>query len=207
MATYPEWLMPYKSKGVYVSKRKNGYALYRGHSERVPGKKHPVFKCDEYLGIVTQKDGLIPSSPPVRSCVEVYRYGLWAFARRYCSILYRHLKDKKLNYRLIYSHALLDYEGADTQEGYEGSWLSVDWPGIDMSAPMTEEEQGLLARLKKQLDSTLKARLGDDFAAARPLWANVYAVRVNGKWRVSRIPEPLRAIAASHGVELSIEMH
>jgi len=60
MAMYPDWLMKYKTKGIYVKKTKSGYSLYRGHSERIPGKNYPVFKCDEYLGIVTEKDGLIP---------------------------------------------------------------------------------------------------------------------------------------------------
>jgi hypothetical protein len=73
MPPLPDWVLKYKTKGIYTKKTKHGYALYRGHSERVPGKSYPVFRCDEYLGIVTEQEGLVPSRPPVkpaiRSCV------------------------------------------------------------------------------------------------------------------------------------------
>ena len=75
MPTLPDWVLRYKTKGIYAKRVKAGYALYRGHSERVEGKAYPAFRCDEYLGIVTEREGLVPPRPPVRAGIQVLRYG------------------------------------------------------------------------------------------------------------------------------------
>lgn len=205
MANYPEWLLPYKTKGVYVSKKKNGYALYRGHSERVPGKKNPVFRCDEYLGIVTEKDGLIPSRPPVRSGIEVRRYGLWVVAEKFCSHLRLDPKSKGLDHKLLYARALLSLEGRDNRDGYAGSWLSVAWPGVDMTHEMSEEESKALKRIQVQMKSLLAMRLGDDKERVMELSRDVYAVHVNGGWHIGDVPPELEVLASKYGLDFFID--
>lgn len=56
---YPEWVEKYRTKGRTIRKVRNGYALYHCTSERVEGKKYPKM-TQEYLGMVTEKDGFIP---------------------------------------------------------------------------------------------------------------------------------------------------
>lgn len=81
---YPEWVARYKTKGTYVQKRGEKYFLYRGHSERVAGKRYPVLKYDAYLGQITEAEGLIEPKPPVRPGVQVYTYGAYYLTYRCC---------------------------------------------------------------------------------------------------------------------------
>lgn len=87
MPQLPDRVLKYKTKGIYAKKTKTGYALYRGHSERVPGKSYPVFRCDEYLGIVTEQEGLVPSRSPVKAGIRVLRYGFCRVAEASCNVL------------------------------------------------------------------------------------------------------------------------
>ena len=64
MANYPDWVMKYKKPGLYVNKSGDKYRLYKGHCEYRNGK--PVRVVDEYLGTITEADGLIPSKGNVK---------------------------------------------------------------------------------------------------------------------------------------------
>jgi len=203
MADYPEWLLRYKTKGVYASKRKNGYALYRGHSERVPGKVYPVLKCDEYLGIVTEKDGLIPPKPPVRPGIEVRRYGLWAIAEKFCAHLRLNPKSKGLDHRLLYSMALLSLEGRCGRESFAGSWLSVVWPEVEIGRDLTDAESKAVRRMEVQMASLLRMRLGEDMDRMLEQSRDVYAVHVNGAWHMCSLPPGLEEPASRHGIDFS----
>jgi len=205
MAAYPDWLMKYKTKGVYVKKGKTGYSLYRGHSERMPGKKYPVFRCDEYLGIVTERDGLITSSPPVRPGIEVFRYGYFCMVGHCCGILLASLERQHLNAGVIYTHALLGLEGGVSRTSYEGSWLSRAYPGLDMDRALGRVQTSMVERVKKQILSKLETAYGDDLRAVTELSSNVYAVHVNGKWFTSSMPAGLRAFADKYGIDFSIK--
>ena len=77
MANYPDWVMKYKKPGLYVNKSGDKYRLYKGHCEYRNGK--PVRVVDEYLGTITEADGLIPSKGNVKHEVLVYEYGLFYF--------------------------------------------------------------------------------------------------------------------------------
>lgn len=56
---YPEWVEKYRTKGCTIRKVRNGYGLYRCTSVSVPELPYPKSK-QEYLGMVTEKDGFIP---------------------------------------------------------------------------------------------------------------------------------------------------
>ena len=68
-----DWVLKYKTKGIYAKKAKNGYALYRGYSESAAEKSYPVFRCDVYLGIVTEQESLVPSRPPVKPVFDTVK--------------------------------------------------------------------------------------------------------------------------------------
>jgi len=41
---YPDWVLKHKVPGTYVQKKdEDTYRIYRGHSERRPGKTYPVY--------------------------------------------------------------------------------------------------------------------------------------------------------------------
>lgn len=206
MAEYPDWLMKYKEKGVYVKKMKAGYCLYRGHSERTPDKNYPVFKCDEYIGMVTEQDGLIPSSPPVRPGITVLRYGYFHMAERCCGILITSLKKMRMNVGVIYTHALLGLEGDASQMSYAGSWLSRVYPDLNMDRALGRVQESMVERLKVQIQSKLEAAYGPDLGPMASLAANVYAVHVNGKWFTSSISAELLGYADKYGMDFSITL-
>jgi len=205
MTNIPDWLKPFKIKGHYTKKTKTGYALYRGHSERVPGKNYPVFKCDEYLGIVTEKDGLIPSTPPVKPNIRVVRYGLFCIAKTPCCMLGNYLQSKGLDRKLIYTHSLLSLEGSVTQISYEGSWLSVKYPELDLSASITSEESVAIERMKVQMMSKLRSVYREDLDRILALAENIYAVYVNGSWHVSVIGEELKSLSELYQIDFTIK--
>lgn len=204
MPTLPTWVLKYKTKGIYVKKTKNGYALYRGHSERVEGKAYPVFRCDEYLGIVTEKDGLVPSRPPVKGDVRVLRYGLCQVAQASCSVLRKNPRRLDLDADTLYVRAVLGFEGRESQAGYEGSWLSILFPGLDLDRGLGEREAQFLPNLRRQVVSKLEDSFGPDGRQLLSLCADLYAVHVNGRWHLSGLSESLRRLASRHSVSLEL---
>lgn len=204
MQKLPDWVLKYKTKGIYVKKTKTGYALYRGHSERVPGKSYPVFKCDEYLGIVTEKEGLTPSKPPVKAGIKVLRYGFSCIAEVLCSVL--RINPKKLGMKadLLFVKAVLGYEEMESQIGYEGSWLSILFPGLNLNESLSEKEEHFLLTLRRQVESKLKDNLGSERDEFINLASNLYAVHVNGGWHLSELSERLKDLAAQKSISFEI---
>lgn len=76
--TYPDWAEKYREKGKTIRKTKNGYALYHCTSEYVKGGA-PKLK-QEYLGIITEKDGFIPKKNGDEPFAYL-EYGLSRFIR------------------------------------------------------------------------------------------------------------------------------
>jgi hypothetical protein len=204
MQKLPDWVLKYKTKGIYVKKTKTGYALYRGHSERVAGKSYPVFHCDEYLGIVTEKDGLIPSKPPVKPGIKVFRYGFYRIAESKCSVLRRNPKKLSMNVDLLFAKAVLGLDGRENQVGYEGSWLSILLPGLDLNKSLSEEENHFLPTLRRQLETKLNDSLGSDKDEILTLSSNLYAVYVNGDWHLSEQSTRLKALAEKHAILIEL---
>ncbi len=54
---YPDWVQQYRTKGMTIKKKGEGYYLYRRTSKRVPGKKYPQ-PVEYYEGVITP-EGLI----------------------------------------------------------------------------------------------------------------------------------------------------
>ena len=204
MPPLPEWVLKYKTKGIYTKKTKNGYALYRGHSERVPGKSYPVFRCDEYLGIVTEHEGLVPSRPPVKAGISVLRYGFCQVAEATCKVLRAHPKRLGLDANLLSVKATLGLEGQENQLGYEGSWFSILFPEMDLGRDLTKGEEQYLPTMRRQVESKLRDRLGPDFDEMLALSSNLYAVHVNGGWHLSDMPERLKHLGMKYSVSFEL---
>lgn len=205
MADYPDWVLKYKTKGIYIKKTKSGYSLYRGHSERIEGKKYPILKCDEYLGIVTEKDGLIPSRPPVKPKLLVRTYGLEYMAESCCSILRLPLRKKGQDEKYIYSHALLSFQREDNVFLYASSILSLWYGDSDYGRKPTFEEEQTIERLRKQIRAKFVCSFGEEWKEAVGLLGAIYAVFVNERWVLSEVPSSLERILREHNLELRME--
>jgi hypothetical protein len=57
---YPEWAEKYRTKGHTIRKVRDGYGLYRCTSVYVKGS-YPK-SVQEYLGMITEKDGFVPKA-------------------------------------------------------------------------------------------------------------------------------------------------
>lgn len=207
MSAIPEWVQRYKTKGVYTKKLKAGYALYRGHSERVPGKPYPRFLCDEYLGIVTERDGLKSPRPPVRPGIRVLRYGFFVMAESACRGLREVPAKCGVPERavLLYARAVLANEGRAGLHGYQGSWYSNQHPGLEIGSPLTQQEDAVLARMTRQAGSKLTALYGNDYEEMLILSEDVYAVHVNGSWHISQVSQRLEALGRKHGISFKLQ--
>lgn len=204
MASLPEWVLKYKTKGIYARKTKTGYALYRGHSERVPGKSYPVFRCDEYLGIVTEEHGLTPSKPPVKPGIRVLRFGFYCVAETTCQVLRKHPEKLGVDVNILFVKAVLGLEGKETQQGYEGSWWSMVYPGMDLQQSLTDRQEYYLSVLRRQVVSKLNDRFGDDYDELFAHAGNLYAVHVNEGWHLSTLSEHLKQLASSYGLSFEL---
>lgn len=74
---YPDWVEAYRGKGKTIRRVRNGYGLYKCTSVYVKGSKNPKSK-QEYLGMITEKDGFIPKNV-VSSAPVFFEYGLSNF--------------------------------------------------------------------------------------------------------------------------------
>lgn len=202
MAFYPDWVMKYKGKGIYIKKTKNGYSLYRGHSERVKGKRWPVLKCDEYLGLVTKEDGLIPSRPPVRKDVIVKTYGIEYIAEKCCSSI---LRESNTGNRLLYEHALLSLKKEDNSALYSMSILSYWYGDSKYDRVLSSDEETAIQRLKEDIKAAFERIFDKDTEEAIELLGGVYAVFVNGRWVISNVSGRLYEILLLHGEEIKFE--
>lgn len=204
MGQLPDWVLKYKKKGIYARKTKHGYALYRGHSERVKGKAYPVFRCDEYLGIVTEEHGLTPSKPPVKPGITVLRYGMVQVIEAVCAILRKHPQQSGLDADLLFVRAVLDLEGRESPQGYESSYLSQRFPSVDLHQSLDEQHNRALTTMKKQMASKLRDCYGRDREELLDLSSDVYAVHVNESWHLSKVSDRLEELLASYAIRFEL---
>ena len=73
----PSWAQQYKKTGYDVRVKKGQYILFKISSKRVKGKKYPQ-PIQEYIGIITENDGLIEKKRKISEYQqgETLEYGL-----------------------------------------------------------------------------------------------------------------------------------
>ena len=89
---YPDWVEKYRTEGVTVRKVRDGYGLYKCTSKREEGKPYPKLQ-QEYLGMITEKNGFIPKKSTSAHPVYIeygFSHFLWEnFKRDIIRGLYR----------------------------------------------------------------------------------------------------------------------
>jgi hypothetical protein len=203
---YPDWVLKFKSKGTYVQIRKGKYFLYRGHSERVSGISYPVLKFDEYLGQVTEDDGLIPPKPTVRSGLQVFTFGPFLLIHQITGKIVSNLSavsplSAKQLAVLAQLKLVYDRWGVSL---YAGSWLSLQFPGLFIPKEVAHEAQFVIDRVVRMLRDKLSAVFDGSFEQLMDLAGRVYLVSVNNQWVVSAIPEELKAISQAQKIHWEV---
>ena len=195
---YPEWVEKYRTKGRTIRKVKNGYALYHCTSHLVPGLPYPKSE-QEYLGMITEKDGFIPKKSKKESR-QFLEYGLshllWANFRR---DLLRSMSNGTEEAAKL---AILQYIfGSCSDLCIQSSWLTAPDADIILQARENTPSERV-ARLCSKLGSMLEEKIPDE--AERTLVVRMLMLCVVEKGpeavRKPDVPEHVMEILGKYGL-------
>ena len=180
-ADYPEWVKKHLSKGVYVNKVGNKYYLYRAHSETRPGSNHPVKVVDEYLGRVTEEQGIIPVKEKHREVLS-YDFAIPYAVDLCCQKILNGLRTSyRKNGTMVYVCAILSFlYGIADQELYLASWLSLKYPGLNIPDTPSEAALAGIERGKSMVTDVVKKTYGEDWLKIRAYFSNVVLLMPEG---------------------------
>lgn len=204
MADYPDWVLKYKRKGTYINYANGKYYLYAAHSERVPGTRKVRRVCDGYIGRITKEDGLIPAKDKVSGDIIVFEYGLSMTAFALCKNVYSSFRREfKGNAGFVMvAGILLAIYGHCSQELFEQSCLSLEFPSLDMDKAPTEKQKTGIERGRRMVLDILKKTFGDDMEAALRHLVHIYKVKVNNRFYMSKISHAAKVLIQKYGIEV-----
>lgn len=201
-ANYPDWVMKYKTKGVYVNKRGDTYYLYRAHSERVPGTKKVKRVSDGYIGKVTEKDGFVPVKDKVQEDVTAYDYGMYFFLS---VVLENPYKGFKRRYRkkadTIMSLGILKYLNI-TPDFYENTGLFSLYPKTDIKWFTDKDVMNESDRLVLMANSLIDKIDKQDWQKLKEKLPMIHIVKINGKFYISSHDDDLEALLNKYDTEV-----
>jgi len=195
---YPDWVLKHKEPGTYVQKRdENTYRLYRGHSERRPGKKYPVLVTDEYIGTITREDGLIRTVANIKGDIRVKRYGGFCLLHRLCRPLAAGLAAHHGNQSLFLDACMQILYGSSSPVFYESDWMSEHCPALHF--PIDPALQAESARIATGIASTVQKHFGPDSRRVLAAAGCLYRVWINNRWFTSATA-PIAGITGQYGL-------
>jgi hypothetical protein len=204
MANYPDWVMAHKKKGTYINFTNGKYYLYAAHSERVPGTKKVRRVSDGYIGRITQEDGLIPARDKVTGEVYVYEYGLCMTILDTCDTVassFRREFRGAADFVLV-SSILWETSGKCGSDNFEGSYLSVIYPEVNIGKVPTDKQKTGIERGRRMISDMMSRRFGEDLPEARERLSKIYMVKVNGQFYRSRMPNETTEWLKIHKIKL-----
>jgi hypothetical protein len=203
MADYPDWVMAHKKKGTYINYVDGRYYLYAAHSERIQGTKKVRRVSDGYIGRITEEDGLIPARDKVVGDVFVYEYGLSAAVIWLCGNIHKGLSREFRGAadRVFVMGALLALYGSHDMETYDSSYLSIEYPGLDMEKPPTIKQATAIERCRRMVMDVMGKLFGEGLGAASLRLARVYKIKINGRFYMSHISENIKQWLGGCGIE------
>jgi len=204
MADYPEWVLNFKEKGTYIKHTKDKHYLYRGHSERISGTKKVRFICDEYLGRITEENGLIPSRDKVSGIVTVYDYGMPALILAACPIIYMGLrKSFTKNGDFVMAASILNYlYGRHDIILFQNSWLCLRFPELDFTMTVSDAQELGIVRGYRMLTDTMNKVFGNDLPVIKAYFSQYHKVKINEKLYSSARPEEIQVFLDKYNLRL-----
>lgn len=203
-SSYPDWVLKYKSKGVYITKKKDAYYLYRAHSQRIKGtaKVNRIF--DGYIGRVTEKDGFIPVKDKITGDIVVFDFGLTAFCYSLCFDIYKGFKSSHRSYAdTIFASAIFHALNLDISL-FPNDALSLLLPkhsikhldNPDIINQIDRCTSMILYYLDHKVDS-------DDLLLIKKLFPTIHVVYVNDSYRISSYTDNIQALLDKYHVEVT----
>lgn len=204
MANYPDWVMAHKKKGTYINFVNGKYYLYAAHSERVPGTKKVRRVSDGYIGRITQEDGLIPARDKVTGDVYVYEYGLCMTILDTCSTVFTGFEREFRTAAdfIIVSSILWEIVGKCDRESFEGSYLSVKYPGIKIDKVPTEKQKTGIELGRRMISDMMSRRFGRDLTESHERLSKIFMVKINEQFYRSRITSATTEWLKKHEIKL-----
>ena len=187
MSNYPDWVLKYKEKGTFINFSNGKYYLYAVHSERVAGTEKVRRVYDEYLGRITENDGLIPPKDKVSGEVFVFEYGLSATIISLCKDIYsgfRRSFKNRADFVMVSSILSVIYGGYN-EEIFKLSYLSIKFPDVDFNKNPTSNQLTAIERGIRMINNTLSEKFKYDKHDVMLHFQNVYKVKINNKFYIS----------------------
>lgn len=202
MADYPDWVLKHKSKGTYINKSGNNYYLYSAHSERVKGTKKVKRVFDEYLGRITEQEGLIPPKDKVKDSVIVYEYGLSFTTLSVCRKIHLALRRSYVKYGdCIMAASILNYiYGMHSVELFERSYLSLHFPGIAFPNEFNEAQMLGIERGTRMIADTMYQTFSSDLALIRIHFPLLSLARINDRLHLSQTCQTVADLADKYSI-------
>lgn len=203
MANYPDWVMKYKDKGTFINYSNGKYYLYAAHSERVPGTDKVKRIYDEYLGRITEGDGLIPPKDKVSGEVFVLEHGLSATIISLCKDIYsgfrRNFKDRA-DFVMVCSILSVIY-GKYDEEVFKLSYLSIRFPNVDFSKNPTTNQLTGIERGIRMINDTLFERFKSDKQEVVLHFQHVCKVKINNRFYISNKSNMVENLIKKYNIE------
>jgi len=202
-AEYPEWVMKYLTKGVYVNKVGDKYYLYKAHTEKVPGAAQPRRINDGYLGRVTEKEGFVPARKKEYTATTL-DYAIPFAVDSCCQTIHTGLRRSyKTNGSVAYVCSVLSFlYGVFTPELYEGSWLSLQYPGLKIPRTPTDTLLKAIDRGTRMIQDSVLKVYGDDWQLIRASFAPVVLIRIDGRLFLPSLSTQCTAFAIKYHLKL-----
>lgn len=198
-ADYPEWVMKYKSKGVYVNKVGSTYYLYRAHSVYVKETKTYRRVSDGYIGRVTEKDGFIPVRDKINGDIEVYEHGLVCFMSLLLKDVYKSLSRNRLRDSIMALAILKFLDCCDYSETSLFYLYKKSSPDKFSDDNVSSEAD----RVCRMLDHFVSSRIStDDWQYFRKALPSVHLVKANDKFYICRYSDELKEKLKLYGMEM-----
>lgn len=201
-ATYPDWVLKYKTKGVYVNKIGDNYYLYKAHSERVKGTDKIKRICDGYIGKVTEKDGLIQPKDEVKTDVIAYEYGNFYILYLLTQNIYDGFKITNAYYAdSIMSLSMLKILNIDN-EYFDNTPLKLLYPKANKKHLENNEIINEIDRCISMINYYINNKYNGDFDKDISILKYVYLVNFNKKYYISKVNNEINKIFKRNGMEL-----
>lgn len=194
---YPDWVEAYRGKGKTIRKVRNGYGLYKCTSVYVKGSKNPKSK-QEYLGMITEKDGFIPKTV-VSSSPIFLEYGLSNF------IVSNYWRDLKRNVyqssdELIYLGIVYFVFGGCNDFFIHSCCLTVD-QSDDLIAYRNKINTKRIVTVSKTISKFLDSTVPDKDDQLLLLSGLKLCVVEKGTKRLPALPNELQEIINRNGLK------
>lgn len=201
---YPNWVLKYKSKGVYVTKKKDVYYLYRAHSQRIKGTGKVKRIFDGYIGRVTEKDGFIPVKDKITGDIVVFEFGLTAFCYSLCFDIYKGIKSSHRSYAdSIFASAIFNALELDFSR-FSTDALSLLLSDFSIKHLARTDIIEQIDRCTNMIKYYLSHKVDpDDLILIKCLFPAIHVVYVNDSYRISSFDAKVQKLLDTYHMEIA----